>query len=154
LAARIVHPGQLRSETPWLSDLVELEVYDCVGQNEGLRILMEENYFPENPPGNGGLINLGAPLLWLDPHISVEVHVDASRVRPLAHARRCPGDRLPKCPRPFTNVRVMELVRRHEMADLAHRLETVSEPRVECNGRMEEKVSVAQPHHGHPSRKR
>src|SRR5215831_2283805 len=116
---------------------------------------MEEDDFSENSPRNGSLIHLGAPLLWrLDSDISVEVHIDASRVRPLAHARRRPGDRLRKFPRPFTDVRVMELVRRHEMADLAHRLETVSERRVECDRRMEEKVSVAQPHHSHPSRKR
>ena len=48
----------------------------------------------------------------------------------------------------------MELVRRYEVADCAHRLQAVSERRLECDGGMDEKVAVAEPHHGHPSSKR
>jgi len=48
----------------------------------------------------------------------------------------------------------MELVRRYEVADCAHRLQSISERTLECDGGMDEKVAVAESHHGHPSSKR
>lgn len=34
LAVRIVHAAELREGSPWLGDLVEFEIDDCVGEDE------------------------------------------------------------------------------------------------------------------------
>ena len=47
----------------------------------------------------------------------------------------------------------MELVWRYEVADCAYLTQAISERRLECDGRVDEKIAVAEPHHSHPSSK-
>jgi hypothetical protein len=61
LAVRMVHSGEPSGRSPWLGNLVQLEVDDCVGEYQRLRIPVEENELLEIATGKKELVDLLTP---------------------------------------------------------------------------------------------
>ena len=111
--------------------------------------------FVQDGAGNDRLVDLAAPIRRrLRRQIALELYVDALRARALAHARRGPGDRFGKFPRPLPDMRIMAPVGGNEVADPAQRLEALRQRGVKGDRRMKEQVAARELNDGHPRRER
>src|SRR5215475_11053528 len=90
---RCSHSSELDGGPPRLANPVWLDIYDRVGQDQGLRRQMKENELLEIAAREQRLIDLAAPLLrWGKVEVSGKVDVDLSRSGPPTYAgRSLPG---------------------------------------------------------------
>src|SRR5829696_5880649 len=107
----MINPGELGGRSPRLGNLVQFEVNDCVGEYQRARMFVEENQLLEIAPGKKQLVDFAAPFFGRDGvQVSREVDIHVPGPCSSAYTRRRPGNRFGKSPRPFPNVRIVELV--------------------------------------------
>lgn len=87
LAVRIVHAAELREGSPWLGDLVEFEIDDCVGEDERSGWFVKESELLKDTSGNKGLIDISTQFFrWVRVEVFCEVDVHMPRTSSLTRA--------------------------------------------------------------------
>ncbi len=139
----MVHPRDFCSRSPRFGNLVKFEVDDRVREYQRLRSLVEENELLEIATGEKRLVDFSTSFFGrIGLKVSREVDINMPGTRPLAHARRCPRDCIGKRLCPFPYMRIVELVRRHEMTNRPQPQQPICQSLVELDRRMEEEVAV------------
>jgi len=114
---------------------------------------VEENELLEIAARKEKLIDIPTPFFRRrDVEVSRKVDIHVPGPCPPAHAWRCPGDCFGKRSRPFPDVRIMELVGRHEMTNPTQAAQLLGQVLIELDRRMKEEVAVRETHHRHSGR--
>jgi hypothetical protein len=86
LAVGMIHPGELGGRSPWLGNLVQFDVDDCVGKYQSPRSFVEEYEFFEIASGEKQLVDLPTPFLGRNGvEISRKVDIHLPCPCPLPH---------------------------------------------------------------------
>src|SRR5262249_14892152 len=102
---------------------------------------MEENELLEIAAGKKRLVDFSTPFFgWIGREVSREVDINMPRTRPFAHTWRCPRNCIGECLCPFPYMRIVKLVRRHEITNRSQYQHLVGQSHVELNRRMEERA--------------
>src|SRR5574337_1467390 len=105
LAARSVHATELRKGSPWLRELVQLEVHDGVGENQRSGVTMEKHELLEDATRNQGLVDFTTPILRRSRcKVLREMDIHVSCASSLPHALGCPCNRSRKRLLPFADM--------------------------------------------------
>ena len=57
LAARVIHPAELRGHSPGLIELIEFQIHDRVSQHQSSRTFVEKHELSENAAGHQRLVD-------------------------------------------------------------------------------------------------
>lgn len=150
LTVRMIHAGKLRRRPPRLPDLIQFEVDDSVGEYQRLRNSVKKDELPEIAAGEQRLVQFFTPFFRRSGvEVLRENDVYMSRTRPLPDTWRRPSDGIGKSLRPFRDMRVVKLIGRHEMTNSPQSLQFVGQALIKFDRRMQEEISVREPHNGH-----
>src|SRR5262249_54670960 len=114
----MVHPGELSGRPPRLANLVKFDVDDRIGEYQRLLSPGEENELLEIAAGKKRLIDFSTPFFGrTNLEVSRELGINMPGTDPFAYTWRCPRNCIGKRLCPFPYMRIVELVRRHEMTN-------------------------------------